>query len=60
MMEAELNYCRRRAEEESAAAVASDGKVRSIHLELGRRYDERASSIELEKRRSRVRFARVD
>ena len=54
-MEAELIYCRRRVEEETAAAAcAPDDRVRSIHLELGRRYGERASTIEAETRRSQL------
>ena len=54
-MEAELNYYRRRSLEESeAAASAADAKVRSIHFELGRRYEEKISRIEAELRRGRV------
>jgi hypothetical protein len=54
-MEAELNYYRRRSVEESAAAnAAADGKVRNVHLELGRRYNEKISTIEAEIRRSQL------
>ena len=60
-MEAELIYCRRRAEEETAAAAcAPDDRVRSIHLELGRRYGERASTIEAERRRSQLYVVNAD
>ncbi len=48
-MEAELNYYRRRSVQENAAAAAAhNGKVRSVHLELERRYDEKISAIEAE------------
>jgi hypothetical protein len=54
-MEAELNYYRRRSVEESAAAnAAADFKVRNVHLELGRRYNEKISTIEAEIRRSQL------
>jgi hypothetical protein len=56
-MEAELNYYRRRSVEESKAAAESpDGKVRGIHLELERRYDEKISAIEAELRRGQMRL----
>jgi hypothetical protein len=49
-MEADLAYYRRRsAEEAAAAATALDAKVRSIHLELGRRYAERIAELEAER-----------
>ena len=54
-MEAELNYYRRRSvQETAAAAAATDGKVRSVHLELGRRYDEKISTIEAEMKRMQL------
>lgn len=60
-MEAELNYYRRRSVEESKAAeAASDGKARSVHLELGRRYEERISMIEAELRRGQMHLVNAD
>jgi len=60
-MDAELNYYRRRAVEETdAAAAAPEGKVRKIHLELGRRYDERASTMEAEEQRSQLHVVSGD
>jgi len=45
-METDLVYYRRRsAQETAAAAAARDPKVRQIHLELARRYEERGSSL---------------
>jgi hypothetical protein len=56
-MEAELNYYRRRSVEESKAAAESpDSKVRGIHLELERCYDEKISAIEAELRRGQMRL----
>ena len=55
VMEAELIYYRRRsAEEAAAAAAAPTAKVRQVHLELARRYDERVSDIEAGLRRSEI------
>jgi hypothetical protein len=45
-LEADLVYYRRRsAQETAAAAAARDPKVRRVHLELARRYDERVALI---------------
>ena len=61
IMEQELTYYRRRAAEETEAAASSaEGKVREIHLELCRRYDERASNIEAEDRRSELHAVSAD
>jgi hypothetical protein len=38
-------YQRRSAEEGAAAAAARNPKVRRVHLELARRYDEKASAL---------------
>jgi hypothetical protein len=60
-METELIYYRRRSDEEvAAAAAASDGRVRSVHLELGRRYDERISTIEAELKHVQLRLVGAD
>jgi len=60
-MGGELNYYRRRAAEETAAAAAApEGKVRKIHLELGRCYDERASAMEAEEQRSQLHVVSGD
>ena len=60
-MEAELAYYRRRsAEELKAADNAHDGKVRNVHLELGRRYGERVSTMEAELRRSQLHAVEAD
>ena len=56
-MEAELSYYRRRSEEETAAArAAHDANVRNVHLELGRRYEQKISMIEAELRRAELRL----
>jgi hypothetical protein len=48
-MDTDLAYYRRRAaEEKAAAAAAPHSRVRSIHVELARRYDERIRAIEVE------------
>jgi hypothetical protein len=45
-MDGDLKYYRRRSVEESAAAQrAPNAKVREVHLELARRYDERISAL---------------
>jgi len=60
-MEAELNYYRRRSVEEiAAAAAARDGKVRRVHLELGRRYHEKVITIEAQLNYSRPRLVVSD
>jgi hypothetical protein len=47
-MEADLVYYRRRSvEETTAAAGASMPRVRSVHLELARRYDERIAELSM-------------
>jgi hypothetical protein len=54
-MEADLVYYRRRsAEERAAAAAAPSEKVRSIHLDLAVRYDERVVALAAEQRRSEI------
>jgi hypothetical protein len=46
-MEADLVYFRRRsAEEARAAGRALDVRVRDVHLDLSRRYQERAAELE--------------
>ena len=56
-MEADLVYYRRRsAEEEAAAMAAVDAKVRQIHLELARRYEERISVFEADEARAPLRL----
>lgn len=46
-MEADLVYFRRRsAEEVRAAGRALDVRVRAVHLDLARRYQERAAELE--------------
>jgi len=48
-METDLAYYRRRSvEETAAAAAASHPKARIVHLELARRYDERAGLLATE------------
>jgi hypothetical protein len=48
-MEADLIYFRRRSVQEAAAAAgARDAKVRAVHLELARRYDERVAALAAE------------
>lgn len=60
-MDAELKYYRRRSiEETAAAAVASNSKVRNVHLELGRRYEERISTIEGEIKRAELHPVSAD
>lgn len=45
-MEADLVYYRRRSvEEKTAAAASSVPRVRAVHLELARRYDERIGGL---------------
>lgn len=54
-MDAELGYYRRRiAEESAAAASASDQTVRSVHLELVRRYEERIVALQAQERRAQM------
>jgi hypothetical protein len=49
VMELDLVYYRRRsAEERAAAGAALHSKVRSVHLELARCYDERVQALETE------------
>ncbi len=56
-MDADLNYYERRsAEEAAAAALAEDARVREAHLELARRYEQRISSIEAQRRRADFRL----
>jgi hypothetical protein len=56
-MEADLNYYRRRLAEEAAAAESAEHQaVRSTHLELARRYDDRIASLEAEHRRTEIRL----
>jgi hypothetical protein len=46
-MEVDLIYYRRRwAEEMQASAGALDPRVRDVHLDLARRYDERIAQLE--------------
>jgi len=60
-MEAELNYYRRRSvQENQAAATAPNGKLRSVHLELGRRYCEKISMIEAELNRGQMHLVASD
>jgi hypothetical protein len=55
-MELDLVYYRRRsAEERAAAGAALHSKVRSIHLELARCYDERIQALE-----TRAQISEVD
>ena len=42
-------YRRRSAEEERAAAQALDVRVRDVHLDLARRYKERAAELEAQR-----------
>lgn len=45
-MNKELKYYERRtADEKAAAEAAPDGRVKAVHLELARRYDERCASL---------------
>jgi hypothetical protein len=54
-MEAELVYYRRRAAEERVAASAAPSeRVRSVHLDLAIRYDERVVALAAEQRRSEM------
>ena len=54
-MEADLVYYRRRsAEEKSAAAAALHSKVRAVHVELARRYDERIALLAEERGRAHL------
>ncbi|HEV2594276.1 MAG TPA: hypothetical protein VGU01_03655 [Sphingomicrobium sp.] len=49
-MEADLDYYRRRtAEEARAAGQARDVRVRDVHLDLARLYEERAAQIEAQR-----------
>jgi len=49
-MEADLVYYRRRAAEEArAAGQANDIRVREVHLDLARRYQERAADLEVQR-----------
>jgi hypothetical protein len=60
-METELAYYRRRsAQETEAAASANDGKVRNVHLELGRRYEERISALEAHLKSTQIQLVRAD
>jgi hypothetical protein len=46
-MESDLVYYRRRSREEAEAArQALDSRVRDVHLELARRYSERAAELQ--------------
>ena len=48
-MELDLVYYRRRAAEEAAAAAAAEHvRVRQVHLELARRYEEHVALLEAE------------
>lgn len=48
-MEQDLEYYRRRsAEEARAAAAATDPRVRKVHQDFAKRYEERASGLEAE------------
>jgi hypothetical protein len=50
-MDADLSYYRRRSVEENAAArAADDSRVRAVHLELARRYEQRCATMEAELR----------
>jgi hypothetical protein len=54
-MEADLVYYRRRSSAERAAAAATrDQKVRSIHLQLAKHYEERIAALEAERRRAEM------
>jgi hypothetical protein len=56
-MESDLVYYRRRAAEEAAAAaVAEHVKVRQVHLELARRYEEHVAVLEPEPARAGLRL----
>ena len=56
-MDTDLVYYRRRSAEETAAATAaSDPKVRQIHLELARKYDERVVDYESDTSRTPLRL----
>jgi hypothetical protein len=56
-MESDLIYYRRRAAEETAAAVAVQNmKVKQVHLELARRYSVRVTDLEAEPTRERLRL----
>ncbi|MGN6847913.1 MAG: hypothetical protein ACTHJK_00320 [Sphingomicrobium sp.] len=49
-MEADLDYYRRRAEQErAAAAVALDVNAREAHLRLAAEYDQRSRRLETER-----------
>jgi hypothetical protein len=51
-MESDLAYYRRRAAEEAGAAEAAEHvRVRQVHLELARRYEERVTLLESERGR---------
>ena len=50
-MDADLSYYRRRSMEENGAArAAPDSRVRAVHLELARRYEQRCATMEAELR----------
>jgi thymidylate kinase len=54
-MDADLVYYRRRSSaERAAAAAAHDRKVRAIHLELAKHYEERIAVLEAERRRAEM------
>lgn len=54
-MEADINYYRRRAAEEtSRAATSTDPHVQRIHLELARQYEQRISKLEAALRRAQL------
>lgn len=60
-MEVDLAYYRRRSAQETlAASEATDGRVREIHLELARRYAERAQSIDVDDSERRPRLVAAD
>jgi len=54
-MEAELVYYRRRSREEAdAASSAEHQRVRAVHLELRRHYEDRIAILEAERRRTEI------
>jgi hypothetical protein len=56
-MEADLTYYRRRLAEEAAAAESAENQaVRSAHLELAQRYNDRIASLETGRRRTEIRL----
>jgi hypothetical protein len=54
-METDLVYYRRRSAEEKAAAKAAlDPRVRRVHVDLARRYDERIAALTTERGQSHL------